>query len=56
MPPRNVRYNAEIERSGEDPETMNYLTVIQATQLVREMVEGDAVVFNAVAGPSAGEI
>jgi len=56
MPQRNVRYNAEIEKVGEDPQTMGYLGVIQATQLVREMEEGDAVVFNAVAGPGQDEI
>lgn len=52
----SIRYNAEIETAGNEPATMNYLTVIQATQLVREMSEGDAVTFNAVAGPSPGEI
>jgi hypothetical protein len=52
----NLRYNAEVERTGEDPSTQNYITYSAAATLLRSLREGDAAVFNAVAGPGADEI
>lgn len=57
MPPReSVRYNAEVERTDKDPSSHNYLTLAAVKRLVDGLREGDALVINAVAGPSADEI
>ena len=56
MPPRNVRFNVEVERCGEDPESSGYLTLTEAAAILRSLKPGDAGVFNAVDGPGEGEI